>query len=74
VKMFSKTQLTGEDGRALATGSKTVAAQLAVGEELLINYDQQWDYMWWSPDLWYIPIQGRDRASVIRKLAGPVAP
>jgi hypothetical protein len=65
VKMYSKTRLTGADGRVLVTGSKTVAAQMSVGEEVLINYDQQSEDMM-AGDL-LIP-GSSDRALVIRKL------
>jgi hypothetical protein len=65
VKMYSKTRLTTPDGALLVTGSKPVAAQLAVGEELLINYDQQSEDMM-AGDI-FIP-GSSDRALVIRKL------
>lgn len=65
VKMYSKTRLIGADGRVLVTGSKTVAAQMSVGEEVLVNYDQQSEDMMAGDIL--IP-GSSDRALVIRKL------
>lgn len=66
VTMEKNTKLVDVDGRSLAIGGKAISGQLAIGDPVLVTYDEQSDDVF-SGDV-YIP-GSHQRALEIRRLA-----